>query len=97
MLLQVQDLAIEFQSSHKKVQAVDHISFNIQKGEIVMVINTPANLQSVEDDYYLRFESLKKKVLTVTTVAAAQAMTKGIEAFKRDKLKVKALQDYYKS
>jgi hypothetical protein len=45
----------------------------------------------------LSVEALKKKVLTVTTVAAAQAMTKGIEAFKRDKLKVKALQDYYKS
>ncbi len=91
------DNEVKAKQVHKRDEGTPDIVDMIQKGEIAMVINTPANLQSVEDDYYLRFEALKKKVLTVTTVAAAQAMTKGIEAFKRDKLKVKALQDYYKN
>lgn len=47
MLLKVNDLAIEFQSAQKKVQAVDHISFNIQKGEIVGLVGESGSGKSV--------------------------------------------------
>jgi ABC-type dipeptide/oligopeptide/nickel transport system ATPase component len=47
MLLEVQDLAIEFQGTQKKVQAVDHISFNIKKGEIVGLVGESGSGKSV--------------------------------------------------
>jgi ABC-type dipeptide/oligopeptide/nickel transport system ATPase component len=47
MFLRVEDLAIEFQGSQKKVQAVDHIYFNIQKGEIVGLVGESGSGKSV--------------------------------------------------
>jgi carbamoyl-phosphate synthase large subunit len=75
-------------------QGSPNIIDEIINGRIDLVINTPRGKGPVTDDYYIRQAALKKKVYTATTIAGAQGLVLAIEALKKDKLKIKALQDY---
>ncbi len=67
----------------------------IKNKEIQLVINTPAGKLSTYDDSYIRKAAIKYKVPYLTTVAAAVAAARGIEAFRRGRSKVKSLQGYH--
>jgi carbamoyl-phosphate synthase large subunit len=67
----------------------------IKNKEIHLVINTPAGKLSKYDDSYIRKSSIKYKVPYLTTVAAAVAAAKGIQAFRKGRSKVKSLQTYH--
>jgi carbamoyl-phosphate synthase large subunit len=67
----------------------------IKNKEIHLVINTPAGKLSKHDDSYIRKAAIKYKVPYLTTVAAAVAAAKGIEAFRMGRSKVKSLQRYH--
>ncbi|MBU4304940.1 MAG: carbamoyl-phosphate synthase large subunit [Candidatus Omnitrophica bacterium] len=64
--------------------------------EIHLIINTPSGHSSKRDDSYIRIMAIQQKIPYITTMAAAQASVKGIEAFKQAKILPKALQDYQK-
>jgi len=68
----------------------------IKNNEIHLIINTPIGRYSKYDDSYIRMMAIQKKVPYVTTIAAAEASIKGIEAIMKEKVQVKSLQDYYK-
>ncbi|MEI6971543.1 MAG: carbamoyl-phosphate synthase large subunit [bacterium] len=67
----------------------------IQNGEIQLVINTPIGKVGQSDDSYIRKTAIKYKVPYITTLAAAAAAAKGIDAHKKGKAKVKSLQSYH--
>lgn len=67
----------------------------IKNGEIHLVINTPSGKLSEYDDSYIRKAAVKYKVPYITTVAAAVAAARGIEAWKRGQTQVKSLQEYH--
>ena len=50
----------------------------INKGEIDIMVNTPAGKESVNDDSYLRKAAIKAKIPYMTTMAAARVTAKGI-------------------
>jgi len=52
----------------------------IKNNEIQLVINTPSGKLSKHDDSYIRKSAIKYKVPYITTLAAALAAAKGIEA-----------------
>ena len=60
-----------------------------------MVINTPRGKTSKENDAYIRKAAIRHKVPYVTTMAAALAAVKGIEAFKEKSPELKSLQEYH--
>jgi carbamoyl-phosphate synthase large subunit len=64
--------------------------------EINLIINTPVGRSGKADDSYIRVMAIQQKVPYITTMAAAEASVKGIDAFKQEKIFPKALQDYYK-
>ena len=66
----------------------------ITNKEIQIVINTPVGRRSQHDDSYIRKAAIKHKVPYITTVAAAVAAAKGIEAYKQGHGEVRSLQDY---
>jgi carbamoyl-phosphate synthase large subunit len=68
----------------------------IKNGEIQLVINTPSGKLSKYDDSYIRKSSIKYKVPYITTLAAAMAAVRGIEAFQSDHGLVKSLQSYHR-
>jgi carbamoyl-phosphate synthase large subunit len=79
----------------KKVQeGSPNISDQIKKGEIAMVINTPADVHSHADSYAIRRCALDYQVPYFTTIAGAEAAAEGIEYLSQRDFDVKALQDY---
>jgi len=69
----------------------------IKNREIHLVINTPDDEQSGHDDSYIRKSSIKHKITYITTMSAAVAAMKGIEARKKGIWQIKSLQEYHRS
>lgn len=67
----------------------------IKNKEITLVINTPSGKLGKHDDSYIRKAAIKYKVPYITTLAAAVAAARGIEAFKQKQREVKSLQRYH--
>ncbi len=67
----------------------------IKNKEIKLVINTPSGKLSKYDDSYIRKAAIKYKVPYITTLAAAIAAARGIEALKQRECDVKSLQSYH--
>jgi carbamoyl-phosphate synthase large subunit len=67
----------------------------IMNGEIQLVINTPSGKLSQYDDSYIRKTAIKYKVPYITTLAAAAAAARGIEAYRRGSPEVRSLQSYH--
>ena len=67
----------------------------IKNKEIQLVINTPSGKMGKHDDSYIRKAAIKYKVPYITTVAAAIAAARGIEAFQKGHSEVKSLQSYH--
>jgi carbamoyl-phosphate synthase large subunit len=67
----------------------------IKNKEIKLVINTPSGKLSKYDDSYIRKAAIKYKVPYITTLAAAIAASRGIEAFRQRESYVKSIQSYH--
>jgi carbamoyl-phosphate synthase large subunit len=72
-----------------------NIADAIENGEIQLVINTPSGKLSASDDSYIRKTAIKCKVPYITTIAAALAAAKGIEAYRQGGGEVRSLQSYH--
>ncbi|WP_028325656.1 carbamoyl-phosphate synthase large subunit [Desulfatirhabdium butyrativorans] len=67
----------------------------IKNREIQLVINTPGGRRSEHDDSYIRKAAVKFKIPYITTIAAAEAAARGIEAWQKGHDRVKSLQEYH--
>ncbi|MBU4054922.1 MAG: hypothetical protein KKA41_11190, partial [Proteobacteria bacterium] len=64
--------------------------------QVQLVINTPRDKESQEDDSYIRKAAIRYKIPYMTTSAAALAAAKGIEARRNNRtITVKSLQNYH--
>ncbi len=86
---------IESQIILKLHEGRPNIDDAIKNGEIQLVVNTPIGKASQYDDSYIRKAAIKYKVPYITTVAAALAAARGIEAFRKSGSGVKSLQEYH--
>ncbi|GAB4346864.1 MAG: carbamoyl-phosphate synthase large subunit [Candidatus Abyssubacteria bacterium] len=68
----------------------------ITNREIHLIINTPIGKLGKHDDSYIRKAAIKYKVPYITTIAAALAAVKGIEAYRQGRGEVKSLQEYHR-
>jgi carbamoyl-phosphate synthase large subunit len=73
-----------------------NIADAIKNGDIQLVFNTPVGKLSQNDDSYIRKAAVKYKIPYITTLAAASAAAKGIDAFKHGHSQVKSIQEYLK-
>jgi carbamoyl-phosphate synthase large subunit len=76
-------------------EARPNIADAIKNKQIHLVINTPSGKLSKHEDAYIRQAAIKHKVPYITTIAAAVAAARGIEAFRRQQSGVKSLQNYH--
>jgi carbamoyl-phosphate synthase large subunit len=86
---------IDSESVLKQHEGRPNIVDRIMNGEIQLVINTPSGRQSQFDDSYIRKTAIKYKVTYITTLAAAIAAAKGVQAYQAGKPTVRSLQSYH--
>ncbi|MBM4340195.1 MAG: carbamoyl-phosphate synthase large subunit [Deltaproteobacteria bacterium] len=86
---------IESEPILKMHEGRPNIVDGIMNREIQLVINTPSGKLSKEDDSYIRKAAIKYKIPYITTLAAAIAAAKGIDACRRGKGIVRSLQSYH--
>ncbi len=79
----------------KEHEGRPNITDAIKNKEIQLVINTPAGKMGQTDDSYIRKSAIKYKVPYITTLAAAIAAARGIEAYLEGKSEVRSLQEYH--
>ncbi|HHO76389.1 MAG TPA: carbamoyl-phosphate synthase large subunit [Deltaproteobacteria bacterium] len=68
----------------------------IKNNDYQLIINTPSGKLSKHDDSYIRKAAIKYKVPYITTLSAAIAAARGIEAYRKGKDSLKSLQEYHK-
>jgi len=86
---------IQSEPVYKMQEGRPNIVDAIKNGEIQLVINTPIGKLGKYDDSYIRKAAIKYKIPYITTVAAATAAIRGIEAFHQGNSEVKSLQAYH--
>ncbi len=69
----------------------------IKNREIAMIINTTSGKQSIKDSFSIRRSAIVYQVPYFTTISAAYAAAKAIEALRSREPGVKPIQEYYKS
>jgi carbamoyl-phosphate synthase large subunit len=92
----LKERGIESRSIDKMHEGRPNIVDAITNKEIHLVVNTPVGRLSQHDDSYIRKAAIKYKVPYITTIAAAVAAAKGIEAYKKGHGEVRSLQSYHK-
>ncbi|MFB0506920.1 MAG: carbamoyl-phosphate synthase large subunit [Thermodesulfobacteriota bacterium] len=86
---------IESEHILKMHEGRPNIVDGIMNKEIHLVINTPSGKLSKYDDSYIRKAAIQYKVPYITTLAAAIAAGRGIEAYRRGHGGVRSLQRYH--
>ena len=86
---------IETEPVNKVYQGRPNIIDKITNNEIHFIINTPSGPRSEHDDSYIRKAAIKFKIPYITTMSAAVATVKGMEARKNGNGPVKSLQEYH--
>ncbi|HRV04044.1 MAG TPA: carbamoyl-phosphate synthase large subunit, partial [Candidatus Ratteibacteria bacterium] len=89
---------IPFEIAWKIHEQRPNIADLIKNGQIQIIVNTPAGKQSQYDDSYIRKNAIKYRIPYMTTIAAAHAAVKGIEAMIKsgNSYDVKSLQKYHR-
>ena len=86
---------IESQAIMKLHEGRPNIVDDLMNRQILLVINTPIGKRGQHDDSYIRKTAIKYKVPYITTLAAALASAKGIEASQKGRGGVKSVQEYH--
>jgi carbamoyl-phosphate synthase large subunit len=91
----LEEQGIESEPILKMHEGRPNIVDGIKNKEIQLVINTPSGKLSKYDDSYIRKTAIKFRIPYITTLAAAIAAAKGIEAYRQGKGSVRSLQSYH--
>ena len=89
------DNGIDAELVFKVHEGRPNIMDDIMNREYGLIINTPSGKLSSYDDSYIRKAAIKYKVPYITTLSAAIAAARGIEAYRKGKGVVKSLQHYH--
>jgi carbamoyl-phosphate synthase large subunit len=68
----------------------------MKRGEVKLIINTPTTKQSVRDGFEIRRSAVDYHVPYITTIQAAQASADAIVMAKKDRITIKALDEYHR-
>jgi len=79
----------------KLTEGRPNILDSMVNGEINLVVNTPIGKQSKTDDSYIRKAAIMYKIPYITTLTAALAAVKGIQARRNGMPQVRTLQSYH--
>jgi carbamoyl-phosphate synthase large subunit len=72
-----------------------HIIDYVKQGEVGLIINTPSGKVGRRDEVKMRSTAISHRVPLVTTLSAAKATLRAIDALRHEELNVKSLQEYH--
>ncbi|MGN0648151.1 MAG: carbamoyl-phosphate synthase large subunit [Oscillospiraceae bacterium] len=83
---------------NKLYEGRPNITDAMTNGKLDLIINTPAGMNSIHDDSYIRKAAIKYRIPYITTMAAAKASAEGIRAIRSQSaaLSVKSLQAFHR-
>jgi carbamoyl-phosphate synthase large subunit len=82
---------------NKVQQGPPHVVDALRRGEVALVVNTPAGAESYRDSFPIRRTALECRVPYFTTIAAAVAAVEGIETITGGPVLVRSLQEHYRA
>jgi carbamoyl-phosphate synthase large subunit len=85
---------IEVETINKVFEGRPHIVDSIKDRQVELVINTVSGAESQKDSYSIRRTTLTQGIPYFTTMSAAKAAVRGIEALKAKPLAVISIQEY---
>jgi len=86
---------VEAERAYKMREQRPHIADDVMNGSIQLLVNTPKGKASKADDSYIRKAAIRYKVPYITTIPAALAAAKGIDAIRGRAPEVKSLQEHH--
>jgi len=92
----LKEAGIPSQEIKKIAEGRPNVTDFIKNGDIQLVINTPSGKVSAGGSKIIRQTALRYGLPYATTLASACAMAAGIEAMKKRKLTVRALQEFHR-
>ncbi|HLY38418.1 MAG TPA: carbamoyl-phosphate synthase large subunit [Candidatus Binatia bacterium] len=102
-LLATRGTAARLQAAGVPVEVVNkvseggpHIVDALRRGDVALVVNTPAGADSQRDAFHIRRTALECRVPYFTTLAAAAAAAEGIELMRRGPFSVRPLQEHHR-
>ncbi len=69
----------------------------VKNDEVDLIVNTPLGRDSRFDERAIRMAALQYNIPCITTLAAAQAMVKGIQALAEQDFRVRSLQEWHEA
>ncbi|MBR5759938.1 MAG: carbamoyl phosphate synthase large subunit, partial [Thermoguttaceae bacterium] len=90
------ELGVESQMVHKINEGRPNLVDAMKNGEVQLVVNTPLGKRGQTDDSYIRKNAIRLRIPYMTTLAAAFAALKGIEAIRGGLESVCSLQEYHR-
>jgi carbamoyl-phosphate synthase large subunit len=87
---------ITAERAYKMREQRPDIADDVVNGDIQLLVNTPMGKTSKEDDSYIRKAAIRYKVPYITTIPAAIAAAKGIDAIRKHTPEVESLQTHHK-
>jgi len=92
--LRAAGLAVE--TLNKVQEGSPHVVDALRRGEVALLVNTPAGAESFRDSFPIRRTALECRVPYFTTLAAAAAAAEGMELMGRGPFGVRPLQHYHR-
>ena len=81
---------------NKVFEGRPHVVDSIKDRQIDLVINTVYGSESQKDSYSIRRTTLTQGIPYFTTMSAAKAAVRGIEALRAKPLQVKSIQEFHR-
>ncbi len=92
----LQELGVDSEKIFKINEGRPNIVDAMKNGEVQLVVNTPLGKRGQTDDSYIRKNAIRLRIPYMTTLAAAFAALKGIEAIRGGLESVCSLQEYHR-
>jgi carbamoyl-phosphate synthase large subunit len=90
-------VGLEAETLNKVSEGSPHILDAIARGEIDLIVNTPLGRQAYSDGEALRRAAVRYRVPLLTTLSATAAAVGAIRALQMKELRVRSLQEHYRT
>ncbi|HEX8950011.1 MAG TPA: carbamoyl-phosphate synthase large subunit, partial [Dissulfurispiraceae bacterium] len=91
------DHGIAVEVINKVAEGRPHIVDLIKNRQVHFIINTVTGAQAQKDSLSIRRSALQFNIPYTTTISAAKAVVKAIEALRRKELSIKSIQEYHRA